>query len=297
MTGMERSDSLGTGTEAAAPRPKFSEAIGFILQTVWKHAGACVAIVGASVVVAGLTNVAVRAASRLADPVSVDASNLEELGLAVVIGLAAAGIASVFVHPFTLGALSLLGSASVYDDEIDVRGIIRRTRQRWLDAVAPFLLTLLILAAIPLLLGVIANAVPHGSRLTLIAFALPVLAIPSVYVFVRLSLAIPVVMREGRGPIESLQRSWQLVHGGWWWVFTILLVTVLLGQLVGEGLSSLVTRTIDPDGAMEFVAGGITGAISFGVSITLFGVGAGVAYSSRAPEDIENPAPVTSDTN
>ena len=55
---------------------------------------------------------------------------------------------------------------------------------------------------------------------------------------VRWSLAIPVVMLEGRSPLASLGRSWQLVRGSSWRVFGI----SLLVQLVA-GIASAIIQT------------------------------------------------------
>ncbi|MEV4468948.1 glycerophosphoryl diester phosphodiesterase membrane domain-containing protein [Nonomuraea salmonea] len=48
----------------------------------------------------------------------------------------------------------------------------------------------------------------------------------------RFAFASPAVVLEGRGPIDAMRRSWQLVTGDFWRVFGILLLTTLLVGLV-----------------------------------------------------------------
>jgi len=46
----------------------------------------------------------------------------------------------------------------------------------------------------------------------------------TVWISIRLTLAVPAVVLEGAGPIEALKRSWQLVQGSWWRVLGITLL-------------------------------------------------------------------------
>jgi hypothetical protein len=56
----------------------------------------------------------------------------------------------------------------------------------------------------------------------------------AVIVLVRWSVAIPVVMLEGIGPLKSLGRSWRLVRRSSWRVLGMLLVTELVVGIAGE---------------------------------------------------------------
>ncbi|MER6943271.1 glycerophosphoryl diester phosphodiesterase membrane domain-containing protein [Nonomuraea sp. NPDC000554] len=54
----------------------------------------------------------------------------------------------------------------------------------------------------------------------------------ALYFRTRFALAAPVVVLEGRGPLDAMRRSWNLVTGDFWRVFGILLLTSLLVGLV-----------------------------------------------------------------
>jgi hypothetical protein len=56
-----------------------------------------------------------------------------------------------------------------------------------------------------------------------------------VIIDVRWTVAIPVTMLEGAGPLKSLGRSWRLVRGGAWRVFGMTLVAWLIAS-VAEGI-------------------------------------------------------------
>jgi hypothetical protein len=54
----------------------------------------------------------------------------------------------------------------------------------------------------------------------------------TIWIWVRLSLAVPAVVLEGTGPVMALRRSWELVQGSWWRVFGILLLAWLVVALI-----------------------------------------------------------------
>jgi hypothetical protein len=59
----------------------------------------------------------------------------------------------------------------------------------------------------------------------------------SVWVYVRLSMAMPVTVLERIGAGAALARSWRLTRGSWWRVFGILLLASVLGGVVSSMLS------------------------------------------------------------
>ncbi|MDA8371329.1 MAG: glycerophosphoryl diester phosphodiesterase membrane domain-containing protein [Nocardiopsaceae bacterium] len=59
----------------------------------------------------------------------------------------------------------------------------------------------------------------------------------SAWVYVRISMAMPITVLERTGPGRSLARSWRLTQGSWWRVFAILLVASFLGSMVASMLS------------------------------------------------------------
>jgi hypothetical protein len=54
----------------------------------------------------------------------------------------------------------------------------------------------------------------------------------TIWIWVRLSLAVPAVVLEGAGPVMALRRSWQLVQGSWWRIFGISLLAWLVVALI-----------------------------------------------------------------
>jgi hypothetical protein len=57
-----------------------------------------------------------------------------------------------------------------------------------------------------------------------------------VFVFVRLTVAVPAVVLEAIGPVHAMRRSWQLVRGSWWRVFGISLLALLVVAVIGFAL-------------------------------------------------------------
>jgi len=55
----------------------------------------------------------------------------------------------------------------------------------------------------------------------------------SIWVSIRLTLAVPAVVLEGAGPVDALRRSWQLVQGSWWRVFGITLLAGIVVAFIG----------------------------------------------------------------
>lgn len=67
----------------------------------------------------------------------------------------------------------------------------------------------------------------------LMAAGLPFCAVPTVYMWVAFSVAIPVVLLEGIPGTRALHRSKRLVEGRWWSVAGILAVALILTFVVG----------------------------------------------------------------
>lgn len=259
--------------------PTFWRAVGLTFEVTARNARICLILVS---VYAGLTG----AASAIGQTVNlgIDPTRATQGELAAVVAAGLAGIGTlvvvgIFVLPPTLGALCLLGSAAVVHDKLDSRGIVRHVLDRVLEVIGTFVLTLLVLLVAAIAMGLIALIVGVGvgaeAAFASLLFMSVLLSVPALYVVVRLSLAVPVVVLEGLGPVDALRRSWRLVDGVWLWVFGVLapgiacMVLALGGWLVGFGGENLVLR-------------GVVSAAVAAISATLLGVGAGVAYSSRA---------------
>lgn len=85
-------------------------------------------------------------------------------------------------------------------------------------------------------LGAGAHLVPLGVLVGVVGgITATVLA---VWVTIRWSLVVPVIVLEGGGLVRSLGRSWRLVQGGWWRVFGILLLIEFI-----VGLAAVLIRS------------------------------------------------------
>ena len=120
------------------------------------------------------------------------------------------------------------------------------------------------------------------------------LFIGTIFVAIRLIVAVPVVVLEKVGPVTALRRSWQLVAGNWWRMFGIYLLTaVVVAVITGiieipftiaryaveGGASSLgVLASTAAPSVLALIVGGIGGIIattitrpvSSGVSVLLY---------------------------
>lgn len=279
-------DLSAAGTER---RYSFLDAIGLTFTTAVKHWRACLTI---SVLYAGLLGVAnavSRTSTSIVDLTTVTPSEVLTAGIAAMAVLGVILMIYVFVGPVTLGALSLVGSAAVYGDRVDTRGIIRRALERSVEAIGTMLLTVVALAVPPFLVGVCSVVIYLASRLAgfaVLVFGLVALVLPLIYIAVRLSLALPVVMREGRGPIDALRRSWALVGGVWWWVFSVEVVAwAVLAMTAAAQYASLVGSESRPD----FLVGAVVTAVAVAIATILYGVALGVVYAARVPEEFLPP--------
>jgi hypothetical protein len=274
----------------------FGRAIALVFRSAARHWRTCLAISAIYALSSGLINAISRASTGIVDPTSIGASDVTAAGVQALLAMGLLALINIFVGPVTLGAISLVGSADVYDDRVSTSGTIRRALDRGLDAVAVALVTALLLGA-PLVVlamlsaGLLYLAPPIGFGVLL--FGSLILGLPLLYVFVRLSLAIPVVMREGEGPIGALRRSWMLTHGAFWWVFGVAVVVSLCIGVVIAFVS--VQSFFGTDTFADFVLGFVTTTIASALVITLYGLASGVVYAGRTPEDISPPDVVASE--
>ncbi|MFL5873913.1 MAG: hypothetical protein ACJ75T_10655 [Solirubrobacterales bacterium] len=74
----------------------------------------------------------------------------------------------------------------------------------------------------------------------IVAVGLILGVVPGVLAYVWLGLAGPLVELEGCGPGGALRRSMQLVRGGFWLVFWVLVPIEIVGDAIGSGLAALV---------------------------------------------------------
>ena len=67
------------------------------------------------------------------------------------------------------------------------------------------------------------------------------LVIPGIWLFVMYAVAVPALLLERVGRVQSLKRSFRLVKGRWWATFGTLLVSTVLAGIVGALVQSLIT--------------------------------------------------------
>lgn len=118
--------------------------------------------------------------------------------------------------------------------------------------------------------------------------------VPGVLAYVWLGLAGPLVELEGCSVGGALRRSLQLVRGGFWLVFWVLIPIQIAGDAIGEGLASLVHELF----GHTFVATWLAEALSdaafsplFAVAAVLLTVDRMVAKEGSAPPLHSAPVP------
>ena len=79
-----------------------------------------------------------------------------------------------------------------------------------------------------------------GLIITIVGVPLVIIAPLGVFVGVRWSVSWTALLLEGRGPIESLRRSWGLTRGSWWHTAMVLLTTSLIIGAISWALLAVV---------------------------------------------------------
>jgi hypothetical protein len=95
--------------------------------------------------------------------------------------------------------------------------------------------------------------------LVLFVLCLPVF----IWIGVRWTVSVPVLLAEGVGPIRAIQRSWELTRFNWWRIFGILVVVVLI-QVVMNWILGVAGLPLAI--AIPFVSPLVRGSIAITVS-------------------------------
>jgi hypothetical protein len=268
----------------------FGASLRSIFAIIARRPRTCAAIGAAYAAAIGLANAVARSATGVLDPTTVSPGEVVAAGVAALVALGILLLVNMIVLPVTLGALSLVGSAGVYGDDVETEGTLRRALDRAFEAIGAFVLVFLCLVAQLAAVGIIALIVALVASpdigFGVLNVASIILLIPVTYVIVRFSLAVPVVMREGRGPIDAMRRSWTLVGGMWWWVFGLLLPGLIVFAL---NAAFSLRSFVGPDLIGDFLLGSAISGIAAMVSVVLYAIGSGVAYARLAPEDAVSP--------
>ncbi len=102
----------------------------------------------------------------------------------------------------------------------------------------------------------------------LVLLGLALFVLPGVYLIIAFSLAFPVLLVEGRGGMDALSRSRELVSGHWWPTFGRLLLAGLVisifSGIVGAVLGVIARAFVDADSDAGIV---ISGVVSLLISL------------------------------
>jgi hypothetical protein len=104
----------------------------------------------------------------------------------------------------------------------------------------------------------------------IVALGLLLGLVPGVFAFVFLGLAGPIIEIEERSALGALGRSFQLVRGSFWLVFSVLVPIEVLGDAIGGGLAGLVHHELGD----TFVAAWLAEAIANAFLSPVFAVAA-----------------------
>jgi len=152
----------------------------------------------------------------------------EQASLQVVggIGAALSLVLSTLVSAVLTGMIVVVVAEDVFGRRVGIGGVWQRVRPR-LRALA---LASLVAGVLPFAGLVFLLFPPGGVLLTLVT-----LAVPGAVLWAAWSLATPALVLERLGPIRALRRSWRLVMPGFWRVWGIRALSVLLGWVM-QGL-------------------------------------------------------------
>jgi Membrane domain of glycerophosphoryl diester phosphodiesterase len=143
------------------------------------------------------------------------------------------GLASVFAIAACFKAVS----AAYLGERASARSSLRFALPRFAPVLVAVILTILVLLVPFILVGALIGAGAGAAALgALVAFVLVA------FLGIRLSLTLPPVVIERKGPFRSLGRSWRLTSGHYWRTFAVLglasLLTVLIGLAAGAALGA-----------------------------------------------------------
>jgi hypothetical protein len=181
----------------------------------------------------------------------------------------------VLVVPLQEAALTKVVADRHLDQSTALGSAYRFALGRWPSLVglivvigALYLVGLLGLTALVVLLHVVLGTVGNLLDFLLILGAI----VLGVAVWVRLSLSVPVLVIEKASPWPAIQRSWELIRGGAWRAFGVILALFVIEFIAGFILSLLVD-----------VLGSLGGGIGHPLGALLFDVGSAVSSILVAP--------------
>ncbi|HVB41569.1 MAG TPA: glycerophosphoryl diester phosphodiesterase membrane domain-containing protein [Streptosporangiaceae bacterium] len=190
-------------------------------------------------------------------------------------------VLSFFVQNLLTGMLTGALGEGLIGRKITIGEAFRMARVLGVIAITSIILAILLGMWLVLIAIVVVLAV---AKLTTVAtlvggFGLAGAIIVTIWLAVRLAVAVPAVVLEGVRPVTALARSWRLVRGHWWRVFGIALlgglVTAVIGSVLtlpfsvarvllagAHGSTPFTLNTTAAPGLLALVIGGIGGIIA-----------------------------------
>ncbi len=156
---------------------------------------------------------------------------------------------SLVMQSFIEGALTIAVADSHLDKPVSFGGTYRQAVSRagslfgymglqiliWIGIFIPVFLPFLFIAFSDTGSG--ASAALGCLALCLIFPAL----IFALYIFIRLSAAVPAIMIEGIGPVQAMRRSWRLVNNYWWRTLGLVLLLRVISWVITVGPVAIIT--------------------------------------------------------
>jgi len=143
------------------------------------------------------------------------------------------GLIFVFETILT-GLLTGVLGRGLLGDKVTIGEAWRLARLGQVLGVSILVPLILIGICLPVVLLAFVFAIAHVPALAILVVVLGSIAavVLVIWIWVRLSLAVPAVVLEGIGPVAALKRSSELVRGSWWRIFGISLLAVLVVVLI-----------------------------------------------------------------
>ncbi|NYI06171.1 DUF7544 domain-containing protein [Allostreptomyces psammosilenae] len=207
------------------------------------------------------------------------AGALVAVAVSLIATAIASGLLTVVISRAVLGRDTTIGEAW-RDAAPQVFRLLGLTLLTSLITYGAFLVGMLPTIGIPVALAA-ADAPVALTVITALVFGLGTVAV-SVWLYVKLLLAVPALMLEKQGVGRALSRSWRLTRRSWWRLFGIFLLSYVLAGIVAELIAvipSLVgTIMLDPASfafmalqqAATALATAITMPIIAGVTVLLY---------------------------
>lgn len=277
--------------EPTLRRPGFGQAIARLLGGLGRNAGTCVLLAAP---VGALSGTAFALLGAIGGQPASTANVLFDPGPLLVTAVAAVAATGTVVltfgvvYPLAAAGLAVVGARAVDGERTTAGDALAAIVSSGPRAIGAHLVSLLIVVGPPagLAIGAVAAGLagvgPAAAMLGLLAAVAFVW--PGFVYFVRFALGVPVAANEDTGALDALERSSDLVRGGFWWVLGLLVLAAVGGGIVASIVSAPFPQTPDDGSAVGLAAGQ---ALAITVSTAVSGVAGGVAYRVRAlpPQD------------